>query len=130
MRLPLAFAVIGVSALAHGEPRRTQPAGVPRAREPQLTMPVSAIERIASLPTGLCPAPPVEPAALPVANGFDGKLALIVDRASTLVARITQFRGEIGGFVRLENVTSPEPAAPRVIVLGLRFGAAIALSAR
>jgi hypothetical protein len=61
-----------------------------------------------------------------VAHGLDEDLSMLIDHASRLAARLTGLRDGLGAFVHVENVTTIErgPAAPpRVVVLGLRFGA-------
>ena len=116
MRLAIVLAVIGrSSALAAAEPART-PAPAPIAL-PHLRVPALTIERIAAAPVRVAP-PRVPPAVEP-----ESSLEVIVTRASAFVARVSGFQGRLGGYFDLENLTSSQPAAPRVIVVGVRFGA-------
>jgi hypothetical protein len=55
-------------------------------------------------------------------RGLDTSLALVVDRASDAVGKLIGLRDGLGGFMRVENLTSSGPAAPRSVVLGFRLG--------
>lgn len=61
-------------------------------------------------------------AALTRGHGFDSSVALVVNKASDAIGKLVGLRAGVGGFMRAENLSGSGPAAPRVVVLGLRLG--------
>lgn len=103
--LAIVTLMIGV-ARAHADPPR------PELRRALLTLAVSD-------------PPPRALLHLPrTSHSIDDDLATLVDHASRLASKLVG-RGGVGAFVHVENITGDRraEAAPRVVVLGLSFGA-------
>lgn len=89
--------------------------------EPKIALPREAIEQIAAA------RPKLTERVRPAHRGVDETLSELVTRATGIVAKLTGLRHGLAGYVRVENIASTSrgaEAAPRTVVIGLRFGAA------
>ena len=101
----LVLVLVGIARLALADPR--------------LPSPHDAVEKL------LNARPHLPERVAPIDVGIDDALARLVTRASGLLAKLTHVRHGFGGFVRVENLASGSrgnDSAPRIVVVGVRFG--------
>jgi len=101
------LALLGVSRLALADPRLPSPRD---AVEKLMSTRLHLTERIAPNDD---------------AHGVDDALERLVTRMSGLLAKVTHVHHGLGGFVRVENLASGphgNDSAPRIVVVGVRFG--------